>query len=206
MSTRFERARILRLLCLLRPICCKTRLWTASRCNRISQTNRTIRTGRFLWLFAKLVISHMPLCVLQRVLRKIVHQFLQLRIEKLIRVDKSQMLDLERNISFQIQGDDFHTSIRRLSFLVVLGCNALTEMPEYVVGIVIFQIMKNYGNEKVIFCVFDLKITTVAQRGNEFPRTTIVVHDFRIQVRKRFITSYACPRLIETCLLFSGQG
>jgi hypothetical protein len=115
------------------------------------------------------------------------------------------MLDLERNISFQIQGDDFHTSVRRLSFLVVLGRNTLTEMPEYVVDIVIFQIMKNYGNEKVIFSVFDLKIATVAQCSNEFPRTMIIVHDFRIQVLKRYVTSYACPRLIETFLLFLGQ-
>jgi hypothetical protein len=147
----------------------------------------------------------MPLCVPQRVPRKIVHQFLQLRIEKLIGVDKSQMLDLEQNISFQIQGDEFHTSVRRLSFLVVLGCNTLTEMPEYMMDIVIFQFMKNNGNEKVIFSAFYLKIATVAQCSNEFPRTMIVVHDFRIQVRKRFITSYACPRLIETFLLFSSQ-
>jgi hypothetical protein len=147
----------------------------------------------------------MPLCVPQRVRRKIVHQFLQLRIEKLARVDKSQMLDLERNISFQIQGNDFYTSVRRPSFLVVLGRNTLTEMPEYVVSIVIFQIMENYGDEKVILSVFDLKIAAVAQCSDEFPRTMIVVHDFRIQVRKRFITSYACPRLIETFLLFSGQ-
>jgi hypothetical protein len=115
------------------------------------------------------------------------------------------MLDLERNLSFQIQSDDFHTSIRRLSFLVVLGRNTLTEMPEYVVSIVIFQIMENYGDEKVILSVFDLKIATVAQCSDEFPRTMIVMHDFRIQVRKRFIMSYACPRLIETFLLFSSQ-
>jgi hypothetical protein len=118
----------------------------------------------------------MPLCVSQQVPRKIAHQFLQLCIDKLIQVDKSQMLYLERNISFQIQGDDFHTSIRRLSFLVVLGCNALTEMPEYVMNIVIFQIMKNYGNEKVILSVFDLKIAAVAQRSDEFPRTMVVVN------------------------------
>jgi hypothetical protein len=116
----------------------------------------------------------------QGISRKIVHQFLQLCIEKLIRADKSQILDLERNISFQIQGDDFHTSIRRLSFHVVLGRNTLIKMPEYVVGIVIFQIMTNYGNEKVILSVFDLKIATIAQYGNEFPRTMIVVLDFRI--------------------------
>jgi hypothetical protein len=94
------------------------------------------------------------------------------------------MLDHERNISFQIQGDDFHTSIRRLSFLVVLGRNTLTEMPEYVMGIVIFQIMENYGNEKVIFSVSDLKIAAVAQCSDEFSRTMSVVHDFRIQVLK----------------------
>jgi hypothetical protein len=94
----------------------------------------------------------MPLCVPQRVPRKIVHQFLQLRIEKLARVNKSQMLDLERNLSFQIQGNDFYTSVRRSSFLIVLGRNTLTEMPEYMMGIVIFQIMKNYGDEKVILC------------------------------------------------------
>jgi hypothetical protein len=82
----------------------------------------------------------MPLSVPQRVPRKIAHQFLQLCIEKLVRVDKSKTLDLERNISFHIQGDDFHTSIRRLSFLVVLGHNTLTKMPEYVVGIVIFKL------------------------------------------------------------------
>jgi hypothetical protein len=90
----------------------------------------------------------MPLRVPQGVFRKIVHQFLQLGIAKLIPVDKSQMLDLERNISFQIQGDDFHTSIRQLSFLVVLSRNTLIEVPEYVVDIVIFQIMKNYGKRK----------------------------------------------------------
>jgi hypothetical protein len=67
-----------------------------------------------------------------------------------------------------------------LLFLVLLGRNTLTEMPEYMVGIVIVQIMKNYGNEKVIFSVFDLKIATVAQRGSEFPRTMIVVLDFLI--------------------------
>jgi hypothetical protein len=39
---------------------------------------------------------------------------------------------------------------------------------------------KNYGNEKVIFSVFDLKIATIAERGNEFPRTMVVVLDFRI--------------------------
>jgi hypothetical protein len=70
----------------------------------------------------------MPLCEPQRVPRKIAHQFLQLCIEKLIGVDKTQMLDLERNISFQIQGDDFHTSVRRLSFLVVFGRNTLPEV------------------------------------------------------------------------------
>jgi hypothetical protein len=204
MSKRFGHARILRQLCLLCPICCKTRLWAAIRCNRISETNRTTRTEDSLGK-QQLVISHMPLCVSQRVRRKIVHQFLQLRIEKLARVNKSQMLDLERNISFQIQGNDFYTSVRRPSFLVVLGRNTLTEMPEYVVSIVIFQIMKNYGDEKVTLSVFNLKIAAVAQCSDEFPRTMIVVHDFRIQVRKRLITSYACPRLIETFLLFSGQ-
>jgi hypothetical protein len=147
----------------------------------------------------------MPLCVPQRVPRKIVHQFLQLGIEKLIGVDKTQMMDLERNISFQIQSDDFYTSVRCSSFLIVLGRNTLTEMPEYMMDIVIFQIMKNYGDEKVILSVFDLKIAAVAQCSNEFPRTMIVMHDFRIQVRKRFITSYACPRLIETFLLVSSQ-
>jgi hypothetical protein len=154
----------------------------------------------------QLVISHMPLYVPQRVPRKIVHQFLQLCIEKLIGVDKTQMLDLERNISFQIQGDDFHTSVRCLSFLVVLGRDTLNEMPEYMMMIiVIFQIMKNYGDEKVILSVFYLKIAAVAQCSNEFPSTMIMMHDFRILVRKRFIASYACPRLIETFLLSLGQ-
>jgi hypothetical protein len=79
------------------------------------------------------------------------------------------MLDLERNISSQIQGNDFYTSVRRPSFLVVLGRNTLTEMPEYVVSIVIFQIMKNYGDEKVILSVFNLKIAAVAQSAMNFP-------------------------------------
>jgi hypothetical protein len=67
-------------------------------------------------------------------------------------------------------------------------------MPEYVVDIVIFQIMKNYGNEKIIFSVFDLKIGTVAQRSDEFSCTMVVVLDFHICVRKRFITSGKCQR------------
>jgi hypothetical protein len=72
------------------------------------------------------------------------------------------MLDFERNISLQIQGDDFHTSIRRLSFFVVLGRNILTEMSENVASIVIFSNYEELQNEKTVFSAFDLKITSVA--------------------------------------------
>jgi hypothetical protein len=77
-------------------------------------------------------------------------------------------------------------------------------MSEYVMRIVIFQDMKNHGNEK-LSSAFHLKIASVTQRTDEFPRAMVVMLDFRIFVRKRFVTSGACPRSIETFLLISGQ-
>jgi hypothetical protein len=115
------------------------------------------------------------------------------------------MLDFERNISFQIQSDDFHVPVRRSSFLFILGRITLTEMSEYVVSIVIFLILKNYGKEIIVCSVFSFKIASIAQRTDEFPRSMVSMLAFRIFVRKQFITSGVCPRLIEMLLLFSGQ-
>jgi hypothetical protein len=90
------------------------------------------------------------------------------------------MLDFEQNISYQTESDDFHLSIRRLSFLIVLGSNFHTKTPQYVVSIIIFQIMKNQRDERIIFLIFHLKIAAVAQRNDEFLRSMAVVLDFWI--------------------------
>jgi hypothetical protein len=75
---------------------------------------------------------------------------LQTRIKKLVRVYKSYVLDLERNVPFQVQSYDVHAAIRLSTFLVVFGRYAFVEISKNVVGIVVFEIAKHYRDKNSV--------------------------------------------------------
>jgi len=72
----------------------------------------------------------------------------------------------------------------------------LLEILDYKVSVVIFQIMENYGKEKLIAAAmcpgrFQLEITIVTAWKEELTREVIVVTDFPVTVIERLFTVVA---------------
>jgi hypothetical protein len=70
-------------------------------------------------------------------------------------------------------------------------------MPEYVVSIVVLQIVKHHRNEELGIGAFNLQIAAIAYGINKLSRTMAVMHDLTF-IRKVLVTSGTRLRSIKT--------
>jgi len=90
---------------------------------------------------------------------------------------------------FRVEWDDLDVFVIYFVVLTVFFHVLLLEILDYKVSVIIFQIVENYGEEKLIAAAmcpgrFQLEITIVTAWKEELAREVIVMTDFPVTVIK----------------------
>ena len=103
---------------------------------------------------------------------------------------------MKRYEFFGVERDDLDVFVIYFVVLTVFFHIFLLEILDYKVSVVIFQIMKDYGKEKLVAATmcpgrFQLEITIVATGKEELTREVMVVTDFPVTVIEWLFTVVA---------------
>jgi len=163
------------------------RILICRSCRRTGIRLSQIRSGDFrdIWYFGEIFFT---------ALKQLRHQFFQRRGQELVR--ETQVVDLEGNKLFGVERYDLDVLVIYFVILAVFFDIFLLEILYYEVRIVIFQIVEDYGKEKLVAAAmcpgkFQLEITIVATRKEELTGEVTMVTDLPISVSEGSFTVVA---------------